>query len=359
MLCGTILRQCPLIEIGLDVGQRQTVTDVFIDATIVITAMLVLSAIVTVYQFHYDTDAVVDASIRSTTRNYYEEAYSPDGGTPERARFETDEEYVLKAREHAVRAGVPQMIDRFVESAGLEGSRVLEIGGGSGLLQDVAAGYVALDLSVAAGRFFRKPFVAASATEIPFADDTFDAVWSIWVLEHVNRPEQALNEMRRVVRNGGYILLRPAWECDPWAAEGYEVRPYRDLDLKGKLIKASIPIRTSRWYSLLYSRQVRALRALHVRFSGQPSRLRYTRLAPNYSKYWVTDSDALVSLDFFEFVLWFTSRGDTCLDCPPIGRFIYGGFGQPSTTLVVRVNKPERDRRMPEHVRGLRRSAVA
>src|SRR5262249_45007169 len=140
-------------------------------------------------------------------------------------------------------------------------------------------------------------FVVASATDLPFRDDSFDVAWSIWVLEHVRNPERALNEIRRVVRHGGYVVLRPAWNCDSWAADGYEVRPFRDFGLKGKLVKASIPIRMSRWYSLLYSRQIRLIRTLATIARGRPSCLRYGRLTPNYDRYWVTDSDAVVSLD--------------------------------------------------------------
>ena len=41
-------------------------------------------------------------------------------------------------------------------------------------------------------------------------------------------------------RKVGYVYLNPAWACVPWAADGYEARPYSDFGITGKLIKASI-----------------------------------------------------------------------------------------------------------------------
>ena len=80
---------------------------------------------------------------------------------------------------------------------------------------------------------------------MPFHDNYFEAIWSIHVLEHVPDPESALLEMRRVLKPGGLLFLSPAWYCRPWAAQGYAVRPYSDLDLKGKVVKASIPLRNN------------------------------------------------------------------------------------------------------------------
>ncbi|MEJ7730041.1 MAG: methyltransferase domain-containing protein [Polyangiaceae bacterium] len=46
----------------------------------------------------------------------------------------------------------------------------------------------------------------ASATELPFADATFDVTCSFKVLAHVPDIDRALAEMVRVVRPGGYVL---------------------------------------------------------------------------------------------------------------------------------------------------------
>ena len=46
----------------------------------------------------------------------------------------------------------------------------------------------------------------ASATDLPFADHSFDVVYSFKVLAHVPQIDQALSEMARVTRPGGVIL---------------------------------------------------------------------------------------------------------------------------------------------------------
>ena len=47
--------------------------------------------------------------------------------------------------------------------------------------------------------------MVADAHEIPVADDTFDAVFSLAVLEHVGDPQQVVAEMIRVLKPGGYL----------------------------------------------------------------------------------------------------------------------------------------------------------
>lgn len=161
-------------------------------------------------------------------------------------------------------------------------------------------------------RFYHKKFVLGSATSLPFPDDSFDGAWSIWVLEHVPNPEQALRELRRVMRNDGVVFLYPAWGCASWYAEGYAVRPYSDFSIGGKLVKASIPIRNSSLFRAITIVPNRLIRSLAFQLGG-PTRLHYRRLTPNYEIYWVPDSDAVNSLDRYETILWFRSRGDECL----------------------------------------------
>jgi hypothetical protein len=131
----------------------------------------------------------------------------------------------------------------------------------------------------------------------------------------VPNPEQALTEIRRVVKDNGLLFLLPAWNCTPWAAEGYPVRPYSDFGLKGKLIKASLPVVESTLFKAAYFFPSRLIRESYGKVSGAPTRLHYQPLNPNYKQYWMGDSDAINSLDYFETMLWFTSRGDECVNC--------------------------------------------
>jgi SAM-dependent methyltransferase len=207
----------------------------------------------------------------------------------------------------------------------------LEIGSGRGYLQDVAEKYTGLDISPTVARFYHKKFVLGSATAMPFADDTFDGVWSIWVFEHVPNPEQAFREARRVTRDNGVLFLLPAWNCTSWAAEGYEVRPYSDFNPVGKIIKASIPLRSSPRFIAMSKLPNRLVRNIVAQFG--PTKLRYRRLSPNYDQYWVPDSDAVNSIDRYEAMLWFRSRGDECLNCDDAALSIA------PMPLIIRVHK--------------------
>jgi ubiquinone/menaquinone biosynthesis C-methylase UbiE len=49
--------------------------------------------------------------------------------------------------------------------------------------------------------------VQAPAEQLPFPDETFDTVVSTWTLCTVDHPEQALAEIRRVLKPGGHLLF--------------------------------------------------------------------------------------------------------------------------------------------------------
>ena len=267
-------------------------------------------------------------------RMFYEDSYAA-----KRVASSIDSSYeVREVIAASQRRSHPQTetIERFVRDYKLVNSRVLEVGAGRGLLQDVVDQYVGLDISSEAERFFHKPFFEASATDIPFRDNEFDAIWTIAVLEHVPRPEQALREMRRVLKDGGILYLAPAWQCRSWAADGYAVRPYGHFGLKGRLIKMSIPIRESIVYRSLYTFPIRLIRlATHLANKG-PTRFRYSALTPNYKHFWASDSDAVNSMDPYEAILWFKSRGDEILNHDTW----FSQFFVRSNEIVIQVHKP-------------------
>jgi len=54
-------------------------------------------------------------------------------------------------------------------------------------------------------------FRVGDAHKLPFKANTFDAIFCLEVLEHVNSPERVLREFMRVMKKGGYgILLVPS-----------------------------------------------------------------------------------------------------------------------------------------------------
>lgn len=298
----------------------------------------------TILHFPYDTDPPprpharpsgensahepTRAAERST--NFYEAAYD------QAKRLRRGMNYEATAKRAADTFNIEKLVREFVSQYNLEQKKVLEVGSGRGYLQDLVQDYTGLDLSPSAAKFYHKPFVIGSATRMPFADSSFDAIWTIWVLEHIREPERALLEMRRVLRPQGLIFLYVAWNCKPWAADGFEVRPYSDFNWRGRLVKASIPIRASPLFQITYGVPTRLIRWLQYSV-GVSTSLHYRRLDPNYEVYWQPDSDAAVSLESFEVYLWFLNKGDECLNCTT-------AFRELLTTrnpLIIRVRKKE------------------
>lgn len=310
------------------------------------TCLVLASAIATAITFPWSVDPQGDESLNAEHRRFYEQVYSSEAKatkdtTPPTATVPISAKetfYIDFARNTAIAAKIPETVAEFVTKYGLKDKKVLEVGAGSGLLQDIVNDYTALDISASARHFFHKPFVEASATNMPFPDNSFDALWSLWVLEHIPNPEKALLEMRRVVKPGGHIFLRVRNDVDRYAAQGYRVRPYDDFDIWGKLKKASIPIADSNAFFNLYARQVRSLRSLGSRLGGGPSRLHFIKLDANYEQYWINDSDACVSVSYHEVLRWFISREDQCLNCPGEWNLIFHDAPY-DPNMVIRVVK--------------------
>jgi SAM-dependent methyltransferase len=299
----------------------------------VMIVVLSVTFIIAAIHFPNDVDTPLTQQEVEAARKYYTEAYQkPVTETGVKSEYET--KYIRVAEKAAKDARIEEQVSAFVKQFNLSDQPVLEIGSGRGYLQDIAQNYTGLDISPNVARFYHKKFILGSATAMPFPNNSFDGVWSIWVFEHVPNPEQAFHEARRVTRDNGVLFLLPAWNCTSWAAEGYRVRPYSDFGLGGKLIKASILLRSSPPFLIMSLLPNRIIRNFVAWFG--PTRLRYRRLTPNYETYWEADSDAVNSIDRHEALLWFRSRGDECLNCEDVS--VFTG----SQPLIIRVHKSVR-----------------
>lgn len=111
----------------------------------------------------------------------------------------------------------------FVERFG-NGRDVLEVGCGTGLvlrrIQQFARTAQGVDLSPGMLVHARRRGLdvrQGSATDLPFADGSFDVTCSFKVLAHVPDVHRALEEMLRVTRPGGHVL---AEFYNPWSIRG-------------------------------------------------------------------------------------------------------------------------------------------
>ena len=229
-----------------------------------------------------------------------------------RVFLQNDYSAVLNPKNHQCFDGLSAFVRRY----SLGSQKCLEIGSGRGAFQDLVPNYTGVDVSESVRSYYRKPFYCAPAESLPFEDSSFDAAWSCATLEHVEDPERGMAEMRRVIKLGGVLYLEPAWQCRPWRCQGYPVRPYKDFDFLGKLIKASIPIRDSLAFRSCYVFPRRLWGLVEAAIQRCPRPFRYRRLKANFDHFWMSDSDALNSMDPFDAILWFVSRGDKCLNYP-------------------------------------------
>lgn len=88
--------------------------------------------------------------------------------------------------------------------------RVLDVGAGDGMLAKFCRGrcsVVSCDVTVEALRGLEDGAIAASAMNLPFRDSSFDCVVATELLEHVENDGRALEEMHRVLRDGGTLIV--------------------------------------------------------------------------------------------------------------------------------------------------------
>ncbi len=114
---------------------------------------------------------------------------------------------------------------------------VLDIGCGTGVYTDVADDYVGIDTAKnmleEARKKSNRVFVAASAEELPFGNETFDTAICMFTVLNLCDYKKAAREMRRVLKNGGFAVVSVA---SVWDRKNYrfldKLRDTHDSDTK-------------------------------------------------------------------------------------------------------------------------------
>ena len=167
--------------------------------------------------------------------------------------------------------------------------RVLDVGCGDLSLWaavDDRPDVVGVDVALPPPRVEDVERIQASALELPFGAEFFDAVVSTQLLDDLRERERALREMRRVLRQGGSLFLT----CD----SGEAVRPLLARmrrvprgptfdELRGEATAAGFVVDALRRYGL------RDLKAAQARADGRARRMTLDleeALEPNDAKLW-------------------------------------------------------------------------
>ena len=129
---------------------------------------------------------------------------------------------------------------------------VLDVGCGTSRIVFTLPNVVGLDISIAKLRWIRAPgrhLVQGSLSNIPFIDHSFDALICSEVIEHIPRQHVHLDQLIRVVRPGGILVIgtpdyaRLRWRVLEWLYDrlipgGYtseHVNPYTHAELRHEL----------------------------------------------------------------------------------------------------------------------------
>ena len=111
------------------------------------------------------------------------------------------------------------MIDEFTRCISDKNARVLDVGCGngrdSGALDEKGFVVVGLDaskklLEIARKKYPKVEFVEGNFLELPFQDESFDAIWAHASLLHVENHDQAvqaISECSRILKSGGVLHL--------------------------------------------------------------------------------------------------------------------------------------------------------
>jgi|SRR3989304_8897977 len=127
--------------------------------------------------------------------------------------WEKEEYYKLAERgSRNVRHPAMKLLGKIIRSS----LRILDLGCGEGTRLNYLCknpdSCVGVDISskaveIAKKKYARISFLNANLEKLPLKDESFDLVYSAFVLEHLDQPERVINEAVRVLKKGGRMLL--------------------------------------------------------------------------------------------------------------------------------------------------------
>ena len=173
----------------------------------------------------------------------------------------------------------------------LHGARMLDVGGGPGYFQEaferLGATYFAVDADAGEMRLHgRTPStrtVQARGDGLPFADESFDLTYSSNVLEHVEHPWDMADDMLRVTKVGGTLVISYTLWWGPWG--GHETAPWHYLG--GERAAGRYAKRTGQEPKNRFGESLFAVTAAEgIRWAKSTTQARVLAAIPRYLPHW-------------------------------------------------------------------------
>jgi SAM-dependent methyltransferase len=174
-----------------------------------------------------------------------------------------------------------RLLDRYLTRSDAESAKVLDVGCGSGAMLVHLSRFGrphGVDVSSEAVSRCQERGLDAVVHEggppLPFAAESFDLITALDVIEHVDDDGELLQELRRLVRPGGRLLVTvPAFRFlwGPHDEINGHRRRYTARELRQRLVEAGwSPLRVSYFNTFLFP-AVAAIRVLRPRQSAKPA----------------------------------------------------------------------------------------
>jgi SAM-dependent methyltransferase len=188
-----------------------------------------------------------------------------------------------------------QTYHRVATQTDLSGKKVLEVscghgGGGAYLVKTLhPASYTGLDFNPDGVAFAQKrfnlpglDFVHGDAQDLPFPDESFDAVINVEASHAYPHFDRFLSEMARVLRPGGHFLyvdFRGFLEYDAWdaALAGIPLRMVSKREINAEVLRG-LDNNSARYLDLVGRHVPLVLRPFGRLFTGAPGTLMYKEL---------------------------------------------------------------------------------
>jgi len=157
-----------------------------------------------------------------------------------------------------------------LNSGDINGKRFLEVGCGLGFFSqkavELGAKVTGVDVGARLVKKNRKKipkgrFLVASASDLPFSDNSFDVVLCTEVIEHVEDQDRAVKELVRVLKEGGVLVVttpnrifRPIFDLLSFL----QIRPYHGnenwifpWDFKEMLLKEGLVLEREKYFNFI------------------------------------------------------------------------------------------------------------